>query len=192
MSSEQSTLGKLLEGHAPRDAIHIAIVSVIAHERMFPGMPVGVNENLRASPEFTPHIGIIDPYLTEPVDPGDYCYLCLYPQSITALKHHWSHPVFDELERKLMEIADARDKSLEQAESEKWLDDFARRIGMEFTELVTSLDEYMEDGTEIKMGHDFSDMPGPCREEVPQMWRHYAIVRGLTPKARPSPFYTCC
>ncbi len=36
----------------------------------------------------------IDPYLEESVKPGEWCYLFLYPNTVTSLRHEWTHPAF--------------------------------------------------------------------------------------------------
>jgi len=93
--SEQPKLGQTPDSTAARDAIHIAITPVTSAERLFPGQHVGLIPG--TSDRVTtaaPHIGIVDPYLTAPVQPGQRFYLCLYPQTVTSLRHEWTHPAF--------------------------------------------------------------------------------------------------
>lgn len=91
-------LGSLLpETERQRDAIHVAIVPVIAEELLQPGQHVGLSrpfglDNYVSSA--APHIGIVDPYLTESVMAGDRFYLCLYPGTVTGMRHYWKHPDF--------------------------------------------------------------------------------------------------
>lgn len=95
--SSDTTLGSLIEAGAERDAIHIAVAPVQAGEDLAPGSHVG----------FLPHshaahvvgicdrtIGIVDPFLKEWVREGQWFYMCLYPRTITSLRHNWSHPDF--------------------------------------------------------------------------------------------------
>lgn len=87
-------LGKLLSNHDyQRDAIHIAIAPMTAGERLAPGQHVGIIEHgvVGISESL---VGIIDPFLTRPVEPGERCYLCMYPETVTAVRHVWSHPAF--------------------------------------------------------------------------------------------------
>lgn len=90
------TVGKVLPGPMGRDAVHIAMVAVEAAEDLKPGDRVG--------PAFGPGskvwtrakrlVGIVDPYLREDVKAGQWFWLFLFPQTITSLRHVWTHPAF--------------------------------------------------------------------------------------------------
>lgn len=84
--ADQTTpkLGTIITGTEGRDAVHIAVTPFLATTVLQPGQRL-VN-------------GIIDPYLKEPVQPGQWCYMFLYPLTITGLRHVWSHPSFPEEE----------------------------------------------------------------------------------------------
>lgn len=92
-------LGNLLTGTEGRDAIHIAIIPVVASERLYPGESVelfgktekGLNYVRRITGT---SIGIIDPFLKSAVKPGDIVYLFLNPYTIKSLRHVWTHPAF--------------------------------------------------------------------------------------------------
>lgn len=145
----QTQVGRILTQEEPRDAIHIALAPVIAHERLEPGTHVGivVPANLEVAdkpkrrvvwagketePSTMPRvgktgtvdcdklIGIIDPILRVAVEKEQICWLWLYPQTITSLRHNWSHPAFPSQTRDL-EMA-------LKAESEKWLREYAARV----------------------------------------------------------------
>lgn len=88
------TIGKLLTGKEGRDAVHVAIVPVIAAIDLQPGQRVGLDGD-KVSPS-AKHVGIIDPFLKEPVKEGQCCWLFLFPLTITGLRHVWSHPSFVE------------------------------------------------------------------------------------------------
>lgn len=121
-------LGQLPDQHAQRDAIHIAVAPVEAAEDLEPGQHVGLLAQLGHSDRLAglwasacaPHIGIVDPFLQVPVRKGQRFWLCLYPQTVTSIRHDWTHPKFAELQ----DIA-----SLEaEKESERWLRDFAAKV----------------------------------------------------------------
>ena len=95
----QPVLGQLLTGTERRDAVHIAIAPVVCADHvLMPGEHVGL------IPDSTTHvsggewtitcIGVVDPFLMEPVKYGERFYLFLYPNTVTSLRHLWTHPAF--------------------------------------------------------------------------------------------------
>jgi hypothetical protein len=98
MMADQAKIGELITEPVGRDAIHIAVAPVVAVDYLEPGQHVGLVtpgnlENVAALSD-TKLIGIVDPFLTARVEPGQRFYLFLYPNSITNLRHVWSHPAF--------------------------------------------------------------------------------------------------
>jgi hypothetical protein len=104
--------GRLIPtGSTPeRDAIHVAVapVEVENFEHDEPGgLPPGTHVGLTRDrswgdlPVVTADredcselIGVIDPFLTQPVRHGQRCWLYLYPNTVTSLRHDWMHPAF--------------------------------------------------------------------------------------------------
>ncbi len=100
--SDVPQLGKLVtETGARRDCVHVAIVPVTAACPLAPGQRGGFvkegNTDLvgtaRQDKPVEP-LGIVDPFLTEEVRPGERFYLFLFPGTITGMRHVWSHPSF--------------------------------------------------------------------------------------------------
>jgi hypothetical protein len=90
-------LGQLIkDGDRRRDAIHIAVAPVTAAARLAPGQHVGLVQhgNLELVGPCDRAIGVVDPFLTADVEPGQRFWLFLYPGTITGLRHVWTHPAF--------------------------------------------------------------------------------------------------
>lgn len=94
---EQAKLGQLITSPVGRDAIHIAIAPVTAGEDLNPSERVILDKNGEAFGRHVggpPPVGIVDPFLEDCVLKGQRFYLCLFPGTITSLRHVWSHPSF--------------------------------------------------------------------------------------------------
>lgn len=91
------SLGTLLSADPGRDAIHLATYAVTAGEKLFPGQHIGIMDGdiLQAFSTAEKLLGIVDPFLSAPVFPGQMFWLVLYPRTITSLRHVWAHPDFD-------------------------------------------------------------------------------------------------
>lgn len=89
------TLGTLKLGpNDKRDAIHLAVEPVESLEKLFAGQDIGIDPS-NGMASAAPHvkkIGIVDPFLKEPVFPGQKFWLVIYPRVITSLRHVWTHP----------------------------------------------------------------------------------------------------
>lgn len=97
MSQNVPELGKLIEGNANRDAIHVAIEPVLVVRPTQPGSHVGVVDFDREKGLFIvgvegDYLGIIDPFLNKWVNPGEVCFMLLYQNTITNLRHVWTLP----------------------------------------------------------------------------------------------------
>lgn len=80
---EVPKLGQLVtEPDVGRDAVHIAVVPAVNVTR----------RDLRPGERMAN--GVVDCFLKEPVRPGERYWLMLYPQTVTSLRHVWSHPAF--------------------------------------------------------------------------------------------------
>jgi hypothetical protein len=92
---EAIKLGRLItDPDAGRDAVHIAILPVTTAQILQPGERVGfVDDEQELVGRVENYIGIIDPFLSGPIMPGTRVHLCLFPQTITSLRHVWTHPL---------------------------------------------------------------------------------------------------
>lgn len=167
-------LGQIIQGSADRDAIHIAIAPVTSDEFVVPGEHVGI-ENGKASSKVEP-IGIVDPFLKSRVEPGQRFYLCLYQQTVTGMKHLWSHPSFPE------QVGHRFSRS----ESEAWLRRFCETNDCPGYEelLMLALDshdsEYLHCGTDAH-----GNIP-------PEFWDHIEAVSGtVIPQTSRAQYFSC-
>lgn len=126
--TKEAKLGQLITEHGEqnqRDAIHIAVVPVIAGCDLLSGQHVSVSaDGLTALHNHGDAltVGIVDPYFPpgEVIRKGQTFWLCLYQGSVHTLRHEWTHPAFPS-------VAAAPDTDLK-AVSEVWLRAFAMRI----------------------------------------------------------------
>lgn len=179
-----TTIGRILKTEQQRDAIHMAIMPVTAGERLSPGEHVGMLPDGTVGNCDKP-LGIIDPFLTVKLKKGDQCWMFLYPNTITSLRHEWTHP---EINGPQPSIPDAAKN-----ESERWLRDFADRLfsyygnddedGSRFDLLIADAEEgYF--ATDIEYGADLTP------DET--FWMHFERYTGRKVKNRPTYFRCSC
>lgn len=159
----QETIGKLIEAGQQRDAIHIAVYPVVAIEKLFPGQEVSINTDGKVSaPTMAIRHGIIDPFLSGPVYPDQRCWLFLFPNTVTGMRHHWEHPAFVEFES-----SDAG-----RADAERWLRDLAEEYGLEFE---TMIDQAQDCGhLRLECGYEAHGFEG----KTDAFWQNLAIYTG--------------
>lgn len=156
-------IGNLIDSPQQRDAIHVAIAPVTATMRLSPGQEIGFvdsgtdNVGVSQAP-----LGIVDPYLKSPVFKGERFWMFLFPKTITALRHEWTHPAFERGSE-----AKATDRvNADAAFSRKWLEIYASRMNsydapeQAYARLVEGLKnrELFSHGNDL---HGFSDLDDP-------------------------------
>lgn len=78
-----------------RDAIHVAVAPVVAGSPMMPGDHCRMVDWQTAYPCVSGKgVGVADPYLVGSIDTGDRFWLLLYPNTVTGMRHAWTHPAF--------------------------------------------------------------------------------------------------
>ena len=126
MNETQKRIGKPIVGVAHRDAVHIAVVPVIAGMNLKPGERLILLGNKAYVAMGDEPVGIVDPFLEDNVQEDEPFWMFMFPNTVTELRHDWSHPgVSPEVE-----ITGDR------AESEKWLSDFANKYGMDYATMI--------------------------------------------------------
>ena len=165
----QDAIGKIIGPEQQRDAIHIAVLPVVANDYLKAGEHVALSGD-KASKDGK-KLGVVDPFLKDVVKPGQRFFIFLYPNTITGLRHVWTHPVVDSKE--------ATDK----AASEKWLREFAKEY---FSGYERPEEEAYKDLLQSAAEGDFclNGQPDWLYEEgakeKQELWNHLEIVLGRT------------
>lgn len=159
-------------------AIHIAIAPVVANKYLAPGRRIGfVNDDSETvSDEVEKYIGIVDPFLENLVLPGQRFFMFLLPNTITSLKHNWSHPDFGN-----------ESKTKKKKASEAWMEDYCRQYGVTPEDMIEAAGNFLEGGDYFNRGGTFEG------ESVPdEFWDHYEVIVGtkVSHGDRES-FFTC-
>jgi hypothetical protein len=162
-------LGQIITGDSHRDAIHIAIAPVIAGEDIYPGSEVGLKYGtkdvvvVKDSVYGLKPVGIVDPFLKHYVKKGEKCYVCLFPNTVTGLRHEWTHPAFDE-------------KQKPTNESELWLREFADKWSMQYETLL--VEAKTKDGYATALGIDLHSSTELDPGDEKLFWYHMEQIHG--------------
>lgn len=173
-------LGTIIDASAQRDAIHIAVAPVVATELLKPGQRIGFDapgcERVRARLD---GIGIVDPFLSQDVQPEQRCWMFLLPNTITSLRHEWTHPAFVPMES-------------DKAVSEAWMRAFAAQHVEPYKGTrgvysdhgpVCTYEQMIEAGREflltgdryVQQGDDsLRDSTNPV-----EFWKHFEVITGM-------------
>lgn len=191
MKDAVATMGNVLPDDAGgRDAVHVAVFSAFSNTKLLPGQDVAVVERGEHDAKVAPHgehVGIVDPFLRHSIEPGARFWVYLYPRTITALSHRWSHPAFEATE------ASYAPPSLK-LESEQWLKDFTAHADCPGYYAVLGAAERVADGAP---GSDFdpeylhfdgSDAHGEIPEEF---WHHVSVVLGRPIRGVKAKYFSC-
>lgn len=182
--SEQDTqhsLGKLIDEKAQRDAIHIAVAPVVATERLSPGQRIGLvgHENSQVRASVTGQ-GIVDPFLSGAVFPGDRFWMWLTPNTITSLRHQWTHPNFD---------SDMISRDAHSEKSKAWIENHASALGLTYDAMMRHAERWLEhQDYQVEQGSE------TWRSEFDSMnfWHHYEVITGkVVPDNMKHSFYCC-
>lgn len=153
-------MSKACLGQVPncdRDAIHVALKKVtVGVDGLQPGDHVALIRQDTIGIADNP-IGIIDPFLKS-VKKGDSVWLCLYPNSVVDMIHHWSHPSFDQ------------DKHT----SEMWIRQYAAGMCINYDDLMWHADHYLKYRSYWCEGGRFEG-----EYLNPAFWDHYEKVTGV-------------
>lgn len=174
-------LGKLVYSKGQqRDAVHVAIVSVIAGEDLQPGQHVGIVSNadeiIVASSRITS--GIVDPYLRCKVETGQRFWLLLYPNTVTGLRHVWTHPDFKDSHT---------DDAVEY--SKEWMREFAEEYRSDY-ETLLGLGYQAINETWVDCG-DNESLSSRLNRNNRDFFRHWSVITGEPSPEDDHQIFTC-
>jgi hypothetical protein len=172
-------LGQLVEPGHERDAIHIAVIPATAGETLKPGQhvgPVPETETIKTS-ELYLHIGIVDPFLKQKVLSGQQHWLFLYPDTITDMRHHWSHPSFP--------------PSTSTGKKGMHIQQIADRIGKTYEQLLADMTEFATNKYYISNGDDerYSEISSELWEKA---WAEFSTITGIEEDRTWAPYRCSC
>lgn len=177
------TVGRLIVNSGEsRDAIHVAIAPMVAGQRLTPGQHVGLDPlNPRKCITYPETVGIVDPFLTRPVNPGDMFWLFLYPETVTSLRHEWTHPAFP--------VPQAVGGELSQL-SQLWLEEYAAQWDLSGSQLIEAATDYLDNGNYFFHPEDGGRLEGEYVND--EFWVHFERATGrLVPEDSRDTFFRC-
>lgn len=172
MANSSPKLGQLITKHVGRDAIHIAIAPVQCgdEEGLEPAQRIKIDRNSKqaVSAEDWEFTAIVDPWLIDGPRYGQWFWALLNPNTITALRHYWTHPDFPDLRNN-----EEKQNALE------WMIQFAQDLGvnshgrtLSVDELLSGADQWLADGEYTRWGYDDTYI-------TDEFWVNYEIIRGI-------------
>jgi hypothetical protein len=110
--------------------------------------------------------------------------LYLYPNTITSLRHDWSHPSFEPVATPVPARPDPV------AQSEAWLRAFANEVGVSYDRLMVAAREALENGSFEVLSYD---TPSVVYDQRETFWSNYELVTGIKvpQNKRDETFFSC-
>jgi hypothetical protein len=176
------TLGTIISDKEKRDAIHLAVLPVVAGARLYPGQQINASNDGIATPD--PNgLGIVDPFLSAVVLPEQRFWMVLRPRLVTSLRHVWSHPSFkDELGTGTTE-ADVTAKAAALA----GLKVIADRCNISVDEMIEGANANLDRGDYLCEGGRWEGVYTPD-----EFWPLFEVVTGRkVPTADRGNFFSC-
>ncbi len=154
------TLGTIIDDNQKRDAIHLAVLPVMAGARLKPGQTINVvNGVAKAAPQ-KEALAIVDPFLVKAIMPGQFFWMVIKPRLITSLRHVWTHPDLVD------EPVSGSNKATEPVISEKdiafaEIQNIAEQVDCDVYQLIEGAQSYIEYGDYLCEGGRWEGMSLP-------------------------------
>ena len=186
-----ATMGAILPDDAGgRDAVHVAVFSATSPDVLFAGAKVAIvfRGMIDAVVELqeAESVGIVDPYINGDIQPGQRFWVYLYPRTITALSHKWSHPAFEQSDEAYVPPS-------QKLISEKWLRDYCLRGEIPSYEVFMSAVKDQVLGSGKGKYSDSLHINGQdASGEIPkELWQHVENVLGQQLPANKPEYFSC-
>lgn len=160
------TLGTIIGPNEKRDAIHLAVLPVMAGARLYPGQEINVKDGIATAA--VGGLGIVDPFIQGAVMPEQRFWMVLKPRLVTSLRHVWSHPAFEDeagTHAPSSPPIDAKDVAMAAIQS------IAGDCGMTADDLIEGANAHLDHGDYISTGSFERDLPA-------EFWSHFETVTG--------------
>jgi len=168
------TLGTIIDEKEKRDAIHLAVLPVVAGESLRPGEAIGLDTD-NCARKALDGLGIVDPFLKATVRTGERFWMILKPRLVTSLRHVWTHPAFPEEIQG--DIEDAK----------RDLERIAGEVDCEFEKLIQGAHDWLDSGDYLSEGGRWEGTWLPD-----EFWPAFEIYTGRkVPKDQRDSFFSC-
>lgn len=167
-----------------RDAVHVAVVPMRSQYQVVSGERMKVITQGYCRPAYPnePPDGIVDPFLPEkkePMQSGTWFWLLLMPGTVTGMRHHWQHPVFDRFAQERGAAAPTSSPISDEQDSGKIPEvvlEIARICGKTYEALMSDAGKYVESGWPVMDNSQrYDNVSG---EQWAAFWGHYREVVG--------------
>ena len=186
MRGREIELGELIgdEYSYERDAVHVAVIPVVAGEKLSPGQKISpvergssvvkahVSDVEAMRKGFDDPVGIVDPFLDSDVEEGQKFWMLIRPGTTTPVRHDWSHPAFVDKER--------------YNQAKHWMEAFAQKIGVDYDYLLWLGERFadgehviMEDGKEVDRGGE--KLRDIWMDVYKEFFDHLEVLTGKVP-----------
>ncbi len=184
------TLGTIIGENEKRDAIHLAVIPIVAQESLKPGDHVS-SDGRASYIGSNRSVGIVDPFLKNNVKKGERFWLIIYPRQINSLRHIWTHPSFpDDIKEE-----NIIDNDIEK--SKKWIESFSKSLegfDISFDHLMKLANSWLDDFWEREDNSLLQDIKDVYAYKITkEFWYHYEIVTGKkVEEYKKVDFFECC
>ena len=161
------TLGTIIGDGEKRDAIHLAVLPVMAGARLYPGQGIDVRDGVAVPAQGG--LGIVDPFLSGAVHPEQRFWMVLRPRLIKSLRHVWSHPAFEDEAGVHAPPAETADKAAARAA----LEQIALECDSTVEQMIEGANDYLDSDSYLSEGGRWEGVSVP-----ESFWPHFETITG--------------